>query len=249
MTTRMLSAGLLGLFVSTLGVGCDGRTVIGTPETGSGGAPGTGGVTGIGGATGTGGVTGIGGASGIGGAPAVCGAAGNGGAPIDAAVSLHKRVFASRPGQIPCAAVNGNLGGLVGADRICQGHADYEQIGGTWKAWLSDDTTNAIDRIADVGPWYTTQGELAFADKAAMTGIPATPIIYDELGSAGPAPSYWTGTLPGGTRAAANCENWTSSLASSTGVIGIASEQTVAWTDYLHPSTCNIQVQLLCVEQ
>jgi hypothetical protein len=82
-----------------------------------------------------------------------------------------------------------------------------------------------------------------------MMGTPATPLIYDELGFDGPAPIYWTGTLLGGTKATANCDNWTSSSATSTGVIGVARSLTATWTDYLHPSTCDIQVQLLCVEQ
>src|SRR3546814_2187345 len=60
----------------------------------------------------------------------------------------------------------GNLGGLEGADRICQDLAEAAGAGDrTWRAYLSTQATetepavNARDRIGS-GPWHNAAGEL-----------------------------------------------------------------------------------------
>ncbi|MDZ4247347.1 MAG: DUF1554 domain-containing protein, partial [Dehalococcoidia bacterium] len=52
-----------------------------------------------------------------------------------------KRVF------VTAATYNGNLGGLSGADAKCQASANAVNLGGTWKAWLSDSNTSAGSRL------------------------------------------------------------------------------------------------------
>lgn len=47
---------------------------------------------------------------------------------------------------------NGNLGGLAGADTTCNNEATTLGYGGTWKALLSDSTTNAKDRLTITYP-------------------------------------------------------------------------------------------------
>ena len=63
-----------------------------------------------------------------------------------------------------------NLGGLAGADAICQAAAVAAELGGTdWTAWLSDSTGNAIDRIPD-GQYRLVDGITQVADdKADLT--------------------------------------------------------------------------------
>jgi Collagenase NC10 and Endostatin len=72
----------------------------------------------------------------------------------------------------------GNLGGLAGADQICQNQA--QAIGGraaqrTWHAYLSQEqrgTTprvNARDRIG-AGPWYNVKGQLIASTVADLHG-------------------------------------------------------------------------------
>src|SRR6185312_9164199 len=41
----------------------------------------------------------------------------------------------------------GDLGGLAGADALCQGAASNGQLAGTFKAWLSDDLASAASRF------------------------------------------------------------------------------------------------------
>lgn len=43
--------------------------------------------------------------------------------------------------------VTGNVGGLTGADEICERAAHSAGLQGRWKAWLSDSRTSASDRL------------------------------------------------------------------------------------------------------
>jgi hypothetical protein len=66
-----------------------------------------------------------------------------------------------------------DLGGLEGADRICQSLAQAAGAGGkTWRAYLSTQgagAVNARDRIGD-GPWVNAKGEVIAADLATLHG-------------------------------------------------------------------------------
>src|ERR1700681_2282722 len=71
---------------------------------------------------------------------------------------------------------SGNLGGLIGADRICQTLAGVHGAGNhTWHAYLSTQTTpqavavNARDRIGP-GPWYNAKGVMIAANVADLHG-------------------------------------------------------------------------------
>src|SRR6476661_10400435 len=53
----------------------------------------------------------------------------------------------------------GNLGGLTGADAVCQSLARAVGAGGkTWHAYLSTSTVDAKTRIGN-GPWYNVKGQ------------------------------------------------------------------------------------------
>jgi hypothetical protein len=71
---------------------------------------------------------------------------------------------------------SGNLGGLIGADRICQSLAQAHGVGNhMWHAYLSAQTTpqavgvNARDRIGP-GPWYNAKGVMIAANVADLHG-------------------------------------------------------------------------------
>ncbi len=72
----------------------------------------------------------------------------------------------------------GNLGGLAGADQLCQNEA--QALGGqaatrTWHAYLSQEQRgtqpriNARDRIG-AGPWYNVKGQLIASNVADLHG-------------------------------------------------------------------------------
>jgi hypothetical protein len=108
--------------------------------------------------------------------------------------------------------------GPAAADTLCTKAAEAATLGGhAWKAYLSDDSVDAIDRIQDVSPWYSVDRRtLHFANKAALSTQPRTSVEQTEYGQ---IPStmdpnvVWTGTSSSGRRstgAKANCANWTS---------------------------------------
>ena len=62
------------------------------------------------------------------------------------------------------------LGGLKGADALCQKLARAVGAGGkTWRAYLSSSAGNARDRIGK-GPWYNAKGVLIAKNLAALHG-------------------------------------------------------------------------------
>ena len=70
----------------------------------------------------------------------------------------------------------GNLGGLAGADQICQNLAASAGAGNrTWRAYLSTEArpgqpaVNARDRIGP-GPWYNAKGQMIAANVADLHG-------------------------------------------------------------------------------
>ncbi len=92
----------------------------------------------------------------------------------------------------------GNLGGLVGADRICQTLAAAVGQGDkTWRAYLSaerdaannNNPTNARERIGN-GPWFNANGIMVGNDLADLHARRGNPILLvDERGQMVPGNS------------------------------------------------------------
>jgi hypothetical protein len=136
----------------------------------------------------------------------------------------------------------GNLGGLAGADQVCQSLAQAAGAGiKTWRAYLSTSTVDAKSRIGN-GPWYNAKGELIAqnvadlhtADKNKISGTTAltekgTAPNYLRMvdGKAAPAAQplqhdILTGTNEDGTKNADTCNNWTVGDASAKAMLGHA---------------------------
>lgn len=122
----------------------------------------------------------------------------------------------------------GDLGGLAGADAICQNLAESAGHGDlTWRAYLSTQGSNAVnarDRIGP-GPWFNARGNRIAADvnelHTTMNRISAYTAI-DERGRTIPGSGFapnrhdiLTGTQANGNAYPAGedmtCNNWTSS--------------------------------------
>jgi hypothetical protein len=161
---------------------------------------------------------------------------------VDSAPTF-KRVF------VASTQHDANFGGLAGADAFCTTAAAHLG-GGPWLAWLSSSTVNAIDRLADVGPWYLVDGTLVFANKAAIAQGPAAAIDLDEHG-AQPADSdnVWTGTMGGGSASVYTCADWTSNSMNAAGDTGLRVNTDTGWTDYGNLLCSNALPRLYCFEQ
>jgi len=145
--------------------------------------------------------------------------------------------------------------GLAGADAICQLHASTAGLGGTWRAWLSDSATDAIDRINDSGPWYLVDRcTQRFASKQAITFTgPTGELNVDENGVAvHPAESgIWSGTDRfGHFNRFPVCDDWTDNTGRFEGGTGSPyfDWDTEAWTDFV-TEPCGLSNRLLCLEQ
>ena len=122
----------------------------------------------------------------------------------------------------------GDLGGLEGADAICQNLAESVGKGeDTWRAYLStqgDDAVNARDRIGS-GPWFNAKGNRIAANVNELHTVLNRVSAYtavDERGRTIPGSGYspnrhdiLTGSQVDGTAYSDSedmtCNNWTSS--------------------------------------
>ena len=170
-----------------------------------------------------------------------------------------KRVF------VTSQSWNGNLGGFNGADAKCQTAANNAGLGGTWKAWLSDSTTNAKDRISD-GFYVRARdkrvwnncwcGRVIASNKAQLTdgGIDVS-ISNTEYGA---VPGYYpvfTATNAQGNSAGSACSSWTSNIGCvSPGRNDVTNEEWTMWaaSGCCSPGTgcrCSESKHLYCFEQ
>lgn len=166
------------------------------------------------------------------------------------AVTLAKRVFV----HDPFFAGADSFGGIAGADTLCQTAANNAGLGGIWKVWMSDSNTDAINRIADVGPWYwTDKTTLVAASKAALaSGSIQNPIRKYQNGTdTGVGLPTWTGTLSSGLRAPGpdgNCSDWTNAIG-GTALVGDTFATSGDWTNESPPFGCGGNAHFYCFEQ
>lgn len=170
---------------------------------------------------------------------------------------------------ITSQAFNGNLGGLAGADAKCQQLADAAELDGTFKAWLSDSTTDARDRLTQATvPYRLVDGTTVANDFTDLTdGSLAAPINRNEQnGTVGERP--WTGTnsageacfqasggtcnltVPdpvGGGIPRLACEDWTTTAGVGEAVVGQAATSS-AWTSE-GDRRCSDNLRLYCIQQ
>jgi len=135
----------------------------------------------------------------------------------------------------------GNLGGLAGADQLCQQLAITAGLYGTYKAWLSDGRSNPNTTFRHSGSGYRLRNGVVIANSwnQLVTSGVLSPIIIDENGRTVTPPPYdpygiifvWTGISRYYHSAAidfsdaakkSNCFYWGSYSASEYGIVGFA---------------------------
>ncbi len=168
--------------------------------------------------------------------------------------TAYKRMF------ITSTTHTGSIGGLTGADGICQARATSASLGGTWKAWLSSSTVNAASRLTQ----FTT-GQYKLIDDTPVAnswadlidGILLYNIDIDETDNfvpSSPTRQTWTNTNTNGTRAGSTlsttCSDWTST--SGTSRYGDGDRTDAQWTyrtGGAGDSNCTSSFRLYCIEQ
>jgi hypothetical protein len=158
------------------------------------------------------------------------------------------RVFVSST-----ADSGGEIQGLSSADAACQFAANQAGLGGTWKAWLSDSTTSASQRLHhSTIPYKLLDGAQIADDWNDLTDGSLQNIINidqtgQELGVLDNN-AVWTGTFADGTGAGDYCNDWTSSSSSDLGIVGIFTLSTDSWS-WEVPYPCDQIAHLYCFEQ
>jgi hypothetical protein len=148
------------------------------------------------------------------------------------------------------ARAPGSVDGLAAGDQLCREAALRASLGGDWRAWLSSDTVDAIDRIQDLGPWYDLEGTLLFDNLAELPDGPQSPIWYDEAGQFLASDRIWTGTIFDGSSGPmiATCTSWTSGAMGELARIGQVGRTGDAWT-FQTMTSCDQSAHLICFEQ
>jgi hypothetical protein len=162
---------------------------------------------------------------------------------------------------------NGNLGGLVGADRICQERAEAGGLWGRYKAWLSSAVDSPSSRFRCTAASCSSRGyrrvdgitiandwaDLTACDTAAGECLAAA-IVVSELNKPVTTNPAWTNTQINGAPdgdANGSCGNWTvgsNSVGGPLGRVGLPELKNREWTDALIDS-CARANSLYCFQQ
>lgn len=170
---------------------------------------------------------------------------------VDVEVIEARRVF------ITSTTYTGNLGGLAGADALCQSSASAASLGGNWKAWLSTSSDAAADRLEQFsGPYLNLDGSLVANGWSDLTdGTLVHHIRNTEWGTSPPAvysgyAGAWSNTFADGSADVNDCSEWTSSSSSLYSLMGLSYVDAVPnewsrWTGVY----CDTPLSLYCFEQ
>lgn len=149
---------------------------------------------------------------------------------INLTVQIPKRVFVSSSG------INGNMGGVAGANAHCQNAASAANLSGTFKAWISTGSQSPSTTFTQSSSPYVLVNNtiVAFNWADLIDGELANPINLNEYGNNVGSVKVWTQAYANGTydtgNCTAQCANWTSSSASSYGRWGVSSSTTSTWS-------------------
>jgi hypothetical protein len=160
----------------------------------------------------------------------------------------------------------GALGGLAGADAVCQKLAAIGNLPGMYKAWLSDSQASPSTRFTQGGaPYVLRDGTVVALNWMVLTsGNLQHAIDEDEFGgrptsgtaACGDQITVWTDTSTDGTLSdpGATCGNW-SDVTATGGIWGDAT-QTANWSvscggfgTFNGASLCSVLSALYCFEQ
>lgn len=145
----------------------------------------------------------------------------------------------------------GNLGGLEGADAICQSEADAAGLSGTFMAWFSDSTHSPSTRFSRAGgPFVLVNGTVIATDWSDLTdGNLLAPISLTASGAELEGWA-WTGTTAEGQLDPyeSTCDAWQSTVYPFQGWFGTTTYTNMYWT-YNDGISCSVSASLYCFQQ
>lgn len=150
----------------------------------------------------------------------------------------------------------GELEGLKLADALCANLADDQgwPDGLTYRAWLSDSTTDARDRFKQGRGRLVMANGLVLAESwsALLAGKLENPLEVTEKSETYQG-AVWTGTRPDGAGVpdAEHCEDWATKAVLPKGYFGYSDRTTGEWTlavDDDQPASCYVDFAVYCFQ-
>jgi hypothetical protein len=164
-------------------------------------------------------------------------------------VKTSKLVFVTKE------TFTGNLGGLEGADSMCQGFADGEGLTGRFKAWLSASGQRSPSNrfVRSSSPYVDPLGGQIALNWADLTdgALHHVPIILFPDGALVVEPyGVWTGTMADGRyESRPNCIGWSSADPDEEGLGGLIYwSEGPFWSNALFVR-CDLRRRLYCFQQ
>lgn len=147
-----------------------------------------------------------------------------------------------------------DLGGVLGADQICNDRAAASGLLGDFKAWLSDSNSSPATRFNRSGQDYVLPGGTVIAQGWAdlTDGVLLAPINETETGTepigAANNLTQWTGSTTAGESSGFSCEDWTNGDTNVFATIGESFSADFRWSD-ADADICFGAKHLYCFEQ
>jgi len=154
---------------------------------------------------------------------------------------------------------NGNLGGLEGADTICNEAANDANLPGNYYAWLSTSDSSPSERFEPTNRSFVMPNNVMVANNwdDLIDGMLITGIGVDQFGgpvevAIGCSSGYvWSATTTSGElNGIHHCLNWTTFSPSFEGHTGIPGLPDATWTESpCLPQGCAANMHLYCFQQ
>ena len=145
----------------------------------------------------------------------------------------------------------GNLGGLMGADLICQKHANNANLPGKYMAWISDSYQSPSTRFyQSTVPYKLVDGVTIANNWTGLTSGSLLSSINKTETNTAASGNVWSNTSSAGVKLGIvnTCGDWTDSTTLSSTVYGTAGVSSSSWTNNGNEN-CSVAKRLYCVQQ
>ncbi len=177
---------------------------------------------------------------------------------LDSPWQLYSKDYPSQFVFVTDESYNGNLGGIAGADEICQQAAEDAGYPGDYKAWLSAGSSPSTSFSNPESPYIRTDGALiadGWDDLVTFNSgsfidnpVEITPSLTGAANAV-----VWTNTsVDGEPLVSAPCGAWNSELAPQGAppvVTGSTSRTNLGWTIGSVENSCSSEARLYCFGQ
>jgi hypothetical protein len=168
-----------------------------------------------------------------------------------------KKTDADKIVFITSTTQTGNLGGVAGADGICNTRAAAGSLPGTYKAWIAttagNDPASSFTKktVLNQNQRYRLTNGTVIANNwdDLVDGTLAAAINRDEFNNAQTGEAWSNADSAGVSVGTVHCTNWTtSSGGSNRGRTGSSASTTATWANTNNP-TCSNALRLYCFQQ